>query len=159
MEFSRQEYWSSLPFPSPWDLPDPGMETVPPVSPALAGRFFKAELPLILPKKQVPIMLSFLPPRHCQIVLPDPSVLGRAHETTPSQRVHRWVTAFNCQCKDSPSRALPLFPVQGPLAGYPGPSESRAHLPNGMEYSLREKKSLSHWDGGEFCYHDITSCL
>ena len=62
---SRQEYWSELSFPSPWDLPDPGMETVPPVSPALAGRFFKAELPLILPKKQVPIMLSFLPPRHC----------------------------------------------------------------------------------------------
>ena len=106
-----------------------------------------------------PCFQLFLPPRHCQIVLPDPSVLGRAHETTPSQRVHRWVTAFNCQCKDSPSRALPLFPVQGPLAGYPGPSESRAHLPNGMEYSLREKKSLSHWDGGEFCYHDITSCL
>ena len=24
MEFSRQEYWSGLPFPSPWDLPDPG---------------------------------------------------------------------------------------------------------------------------------------
>ena len=32
MEFSRQEYWSGLPFPSPGDLPDPGME---PRSPAL----------------------------------------------------------------------------------------------------------------------------
>ena len=32
MGFSRQEYWSSLPFPSPGDLPDPGME---PGSPAL----------------------------------------------------------------------------------------------------------------------------
>ena len=30
--FSRQEYWSGLPFPSPEDLPDPGIE---PVSPAL----------------------------------------------------------------------------------------------------------------------------
>ena len=30
--FSRQEYWSGLPFPSPWDLPDPGIE---PRSPAL----------------------------------------------------------------------------------------------------------------------------
>ena len=27
MEFSRQEYWSGLPFPSPEDLPDPGIET------------------------------------------------------------------------------------------------------------------------------------
>ena len=32
MGFSRQEYWSGLPIPSPWDLPDPGIE---PVSPAL----------------------------------------------------------------------------------------------------------------------------
>ena len=42
MGFSRQEYWSELPFPSPWDLPDPGIE---PVSPALAGGFFTTELP------------------------------------------------------------------------------------------------------------------
>ena len=40
MGFSRQEYWSGLPFPSPGDLPDPGME---PTSPALAGRFLTAE--------------------------------------------------------------------------------------------------------------------
>ena len=26
MGFSRQEYWSGLPFPSPRDLPDPGIE-------------------------------------------------------------------------------------------------------------------------------------
>ena len=26
MELSRQEYWSELPFPSPGDLPDPGIE-------------------------------------------------------------------------------------------------------------------------------------
>ena len=32
MEFFRQEYWSGLPFPSPGDLPDPGIE---PGSPAL----------------------------------------------------------------------------------------------------------------------------
>jgi len=33
MGFSRQEYWGGLPFPSPGDLPDPGIE---PMSPALA---------------------------------------------------------------------------------------------------------------------------
>jgi len=33
MGFSRQEYWGGLPFPSPVDLPDPGIETG---SPALA---------------------------------------------------------------------------------------------------------------------------
>ena len=35
MEFSRQEYWSVLPFPSPGDLPDPGIEPASPVAPAL----------------------------------------------------------------------------------------------------------------------------
>ena len=40
MGFSRQEYWSGLPFPSPGDLPNPGIK---PVSPALAGRFFIIE--------------------------------------------------------------------------------------------------------------------
>ena len=37
MGFSRQEYWSGLPFPSPGDLPNPGIE---PRSPAYAGRCF-----------------------------------------------------------------------------------------------------------------------
>ena len=32
MEFSRQEYWSGLPFPSPGDLPSPGIEPVSPES-------------------------------------------------------------------------------------------------------------------------------
>ena len=38
--FSRQEYWSGLPFPSPGDLPDPGIEPISLAFPALAGRFF-----------------------------------------------------------------------------------------------------------------------
>ena len=42
MGFPRQEYWSGLPFSSPGDLPDSGIK---PASPALAGRFFNAELP------------------------------------------------------------------------------------------------------------------
>ena len=37
MGFSRQEYWSGLPYPSLGDLPDPEIE---PGSPALAGGFF-----------------------------------------------------------------------------------------------------------------------
>ena len=36
MEFSRQEYWSGLPFPPPGDLPNPGTEPVSLLSPALA---------------------------------------------------------------------------------------------------------------------------
>ena len=40
MEFSRQEYWSGLPFPSPGDLPDPEIKVASLTSPALAGEFF-----------------------------------------------------------------------------------------------------------------------
>ena len=40
MGFSRQEYWSGLPCPPPGDLPDPGIEPVSLLSPALAGGFF-----------------------------------------------------------------------------------------------------------------------
>ena len=38
--FFRQEYWSGLPFPSPGDLPDPGIE---PISPVLQACSFPAE--------------------------------------------------------------------------------------------------------------------
>ena len=44
MGFSRQEYWSGLPFPPPEDLPDPGIE---PASPALAGKFFTTTDPVV----------------------------------------------------------------------------------------------------------------
>ena len=40
MGFSRKEYWSRLPLPSPEDLPDPRIK---PMSPALVGRFFTTE--------------------------------------------------------------------------------------------------------------------
>ena len=40
MGFSRQEYWSGLPFPSPGDLPNPGIKCKTLAYPALAGGFF-----------------------------------------------------------------------------------------------------------------------
>ena len=42
MGFSRQEYWSGLPFPSPGDLPDPGIE---PGSPAFQADALTSEPP------------------------------------------------------------------------------------------------------------------
>ena len=56
MGFSRQECWSGLPFPSPGDLPDPGIDPASLMSSALAGGFFNTSatweaqgLALILP--------------------------------------------------------------------------------------------------------------
>ena len=43
MEFSRQKYWSELPFYTSGDRPNPGIKAVPLVSSALAGKFFTTE--------------------------------------------------------------------------------------------------------------------
>ena len=57
MGFSRQEYWSGLPFPSPGDLPDPGTEPTPP---ALAGGLLAAEPPGRPPDSWVLALCSLL---------------------------------------------------------------------------------------------------
>ena len=54
--FSRQEYWSGLPFPSPGALPNPGIK---PRSPALAGRFFTTSATWEVPSKQYSGLISF----------------------------------------------------------------------------------------------------
>ena len=46
VEFSGQEFWSGLPFPSPGDLPDPGIK---PGSPALQVHFLLSEPQTIVP--------------------------------------------------------------------------------------------------------------
>ena len=45
MGFSRQEYWSGLPFPSPGHLPDPGTKPMSLASLTLPGGFFTTVLP------------------------------------------------------------------------------------------------------------------
>ena len=62
MEFSRQEYWSGLPFPSPGDLPDPGMETASLASPALADGL----LPLVPSGKTMTLIIVAYSENHRQ---------------------------------------------------------------------------------------------
>ena len=45
MGFPRQEYWIELPFPTPGDLPHPGIKSRSPVLPVLAGGVFTTEPP------------------------------------------------------------------------------------------------------------------
>ena len=66
MRFSRQEYWSGLPFPSPGDLPDPGIQ---PGSPPLEADALTSEPPgliflFIHILKEPAFGLIFYPP-HC----------------------------------------------------------------------------------------------
>ena len=55
MEFSRQEYWSGLPFPSPGDLPNPGIEAG---SPALQAVALPSEPPGNPTKAIIPLNIS-----------------------------------------------------------------------------------------------------
>ena len=67
-EFSRQEYWSGLPFPSPADLPDPGIE---PGSPALQADALPSEPP---GKPNMPIL-----GQNCESPVPTALVGDGAH--------------------------------------------------------------------------------
>ena len=60
MGFSRQKYWSGLPFPTPWDLPDPGIESVSLAPPELAGRFFNHCAPWEAPVPKIIKHQNFL---------------------------------------------------------------------------------------------------
>ena len=59
MEFSRQDYWGGLPFPSPGDLPDPEIE---PGSPALQADALPSEplrSSILLLVSTIPLLLHF----------------------------------------------------------------------------------------------------
>ena len=106
MGFPRQEYWSGLPFPSPWDLPDPGME---PGSPALAGGFFTPE-PSRKPMSYLPQLMKLSEDKwtpdlqtrlgQCSVALPYPMLccLNRDQERVLAHLdlITAWVSS---QCR------------------------------------------------------------
>ena len=49
MGLTKQEYWSGLPFPTPGDLPDPGIKPASPASPKLADRVLTVPPGKLLP--------------------------------------------------------------------------------------------------------------
>ena len=65
--FSRQEYWTGLPFPPPGDLPDPGIETA---APALAVRFSTTEpSPFTLSQARIVGEKGQLPPMYMKKII------------------------------------------------------------------------------------------
>ena len=74
MGFSRQECWSGLPFPSPGDLPDPGIE---PRSPALQADTLPSEPPGMGGKQKDFLSLQFLKNNQPKLILmPNRHILG-----------------------------------------------------------------------------------
>ena len=74
MEFSRQEYWSELPFPSPGDVPNPGIELG---SPALQAVSLLSE-PSGKPKQQCKSAIIICTSALSIVPLPSPSHLSKA---------------------------------------------------------------------------------
>ena len=88
MGFPSPQDWNELPFPSPGDLPDPGVELA---SPVFAGRFFTTELP----GKLAPhITLDF----HACVLLIDSSALFFTLQIASDFPFERWPdsTLFTC---------------------------------------------------------------
>ena len=75
IRFSRQVYWSGLPFPLPGDLPDPGIKPVSLASPALIGGFFITMPPGKPPSHLQSTELIYL----CYTVGPLPNILNTFH--------------------------------------------------------------------------------
>ena len=73
MEFSRQEYWNGLPFPSPEDLPNPGIKSASPARVScIAGGFFTTEPPGKTPSGVwlTPLYSQILNPFKCTLKYP-----------------------------------------------------------------------------------------
>ena len=108
MGFPRQEYWSGLPFPSPGDLPDPGIT---PASPALAGSFFITEpprKPICFNKcfKKAIIWCLFLKSNLILFILSGLKVIF-----LPSMSKNNW--SLHLLCKDAPlsMNEISVFPI------------------------------------------------
>ena len=86
MGFSRQEYESGLPRPSPGDLPDPAIEPVPLTSPALAGGFFTTSATWEVPSLAFYIRLICL----CYYLIYP--ILYRTGKIEPVLETSFWVT-------------------------------------------------------------------
>jgi len=70
MGFSRQEYWSGLPFLFPGDLPDPGLEPVSFMSPSLACWCFTTSATILFSHKKKEILLFVTPWMDLEGIMP-----------------------------------------------------------------------------------------
>ena len=142
-EFSRQDYWSGLPFSSPEDLPDPEIEPKSLASPTLAGRFFTTSItwethqcPLLLFSCSV-VSNSLWPHglQHARLSYPSPTP-GVSSNSCPLSRwchstISSSVTPFSCLQSFPASGCFlmnPLFTSGGLSIGNSASSPSNEYL-------------------------------
>ena len=78
MGFPREEYWSRLPFPSPGDLPDPGIK---PVSPALQVDHLPRSHMCMCVCLYIPGIQRYQAPNEIQFTIPDTHKRAASKET------------------------------------------------------------------------------
>ena len=172
MEFSRQEYWSVWPFPSPGDLPSPGTE---PTSPTLAGRFFTTEPPG-KPCNQIIMMsrtLNWQPKFRfhqlslytCFIPVLDPI---KELWSYPTQTLH-WVSYETATCKGnisvltSEQISLWIMPLRSSVLEYVSWKNNglpTKEVPLQMHLMVSDLKPILWWKkswwGGVLSHHNMT---
>ena len=92
MEFSRQEYWSGLPFPPPGTLHEPGIKLMSIASPALAGGLFTT-----VPPGNTAISLT-----HMKIIFCPPYCLSSVQFSSVAQSCPTLCDPMNCSTPDLP---------------------------------------------------------
>ena len=132
MGFSRQNYWSGLPFPSPGDLPYPKTEPVSLASPALAGGFFTTSSTLF----SFSVVSDSLQPHGLQQArLPCPSATpGTCSNSCPSSQwyhptISSSVVPFSCLQSFPASGSFPMSQLFASGGQSIGPSASASGLP------------------------------
>ena len=121
MGFSRQEYWSGLPFPSPGDLPNPGIvPTSPELQTFLTTQATREALVFCLPN-----LYDYLPSRHCYLNVSNPVIL--------IPRIH---CSFRIYCSGQPSK---------PNTGQASWTSSLPYLPNPIDSLSLTFQFHSYW--------------
>ena len=147
MKFSRQEYWSGVPFPTPGNLPDPGIE---PASLALVGGFFTSsatwEAKRTYRKKQIRLRCKTL--LNCKVKV---KVKSLSH-------VRLFATSWTVAYQAPPSMG---FSRQECWSGLPFPSPGDLSDP-GIE--PRSPALQAEWGGNPVCwwlglYFCLVCCL
>ena len=119
MGFSRQEYWSGLPIPSPGDLPNPGMEPVSPVTSALQTDSLPAE-PLGKPQTRVSVQFSSV----AQLC---PTLFDTMNCSMPGLPVHHQLLEFTQTHVHRVSDVIqPSHPMSSPSPPAPNPSQHQS---------------------------------
>ena len=123
-EFSRQEYWSGLPFPSPGDLPDPGIET--------ESLTLQVDLYLLSHKGSPEVWLvhvkqTFSSVQFSSVAQSCPTLCNPMNSSTPGLPVHHQLPEFTQTHVHRVSHAIqPSHPLSSPSPPAPNPSQHQS---------------------------------